>query len=457
MFGRFKNFHFINIGDVEMSGIAEVLLNLGFNVSGSDIKASDYTKHLEKLGAKIYIGHRSENIGDADAAVWSSAVNQSNPELERAKEKKIPVIRRAEMLAELMRLKKGIAIAGTHGKTTTTSITSLMLANAGFDPTIVIGGKLNNIGSGAKLGKGEYIVAEADESDGSFLKLFPQYCIVTNIDSDHLDHYGSMDILKNTFLTFIEKLPFYGLCSLCADDENIREILPRITARKATYGLSKDADYTIKNYKSEGLTSEFDAMYKNKKLGSVKLYIPGMHNVLNSLAAISIALELGVNFKTAASTLAEFRGVQRRFQIKSDLNDILVADDYGHHPTEIAATIRAAKSNWKRRIIAIFQPHRYTRTQLLAEEFGKAFKEADIVIVTDIYAASENPIPGVTSGLIIDSIKKQCDNTAIYKKTFDEIIEFTLSILKPGDIVLTLGAGNIWTVSEKLSKKIGKR
>ncbi|MBP7654244.1 UDP-N-acetylmuramate--L-alanine ligase [Candidatus Dependentiae bacterium] len=454
MFGRFRNFHFIGIGGVGMCGIAEVLLNLGFKVTGSDIKSSDYTKRLEKQGAKIFTGHKAENISGADVIIWSSAVSQSNPELLSAKEKKIPVIRRAEMLAELMRLKIGVAIAGTHGKTTTTSIVSLILANAGFDPTIVIGGKLNNIGSGAKLGKGNYLVAEADESDGSFLKLFPQYSIVTNIDSDHLDHYGTLDILKNTFLTFIEKLPFYGLCAVCIDDMNIRDILPKISVRHTTYGLSKDAEFSIKNYKSDGLSSKFDVVFKNKNIGNIKLVVPGMHNVLNSLAAIAVTLELGIDFKIIADTLAEFRGVQRRFQIKSDANDMLIVDDYGHHPTEIAATLSAARSNWKRRIIAVFQPHRYTRTQLLAEEFGKSFKDADIIIVTDIYAASEEPIPGVSSELIINSIKKNGNNTVIYKKTFDEIIDFTFSILKPGDIVLTLGAGNIWAVSEKLSKKI---
>jgi len=435
-----------------MSGIAEVLINLGITVTGSDVKHSDYTRRLEKLGARVFIGHNKENIENADVLVWSSAVNKSNPEIVEAAARKIPVIRRAEMLAELMRLKKGIAVAGTHGKTTATSLISLILSNAGLDPTIVIGGKLNNLGSGAALGSGEYIVAEADESDGSFLKLFPLYSVVTNIDSDHLDHYGTMDIIKNTFITFIEKLPFYGLCALCIDDPNIREILPRLTIRHIKYGISEDADITVRNYKTHGLSSTFDAVYNNRTLGEIRLNVPGFHNVLNSLAALAIALELGVDFKIIKNTLAEFRGVQRRFQIKCEINNILVIDDYGHHPTEITATLSAAADGWDRRIIAIFQPHRYTRTQLLYKEFGAAFKHADKIIVTDIYAASEPAIRGVNADLIIDGLKNNGKSDVIYCRQFDEIVDKVMAIVEPGDIIITLGAGNIWSVSEKISR-----
>jgi UDP-N-acetylmuramate--alanine ligase len=342
MFGRFKNIHFVGIGGVGMSGIAEVLINLGLNVSGSDVRDSDYTEHLKIIGARIFIGHKAENIGNSDVIVWSTAITENNPELIEAKRKKIPIIRRAEMLAELMRLKKGIAIAGTHGKTTTTSLVSLILSKAELDPTIVIGGKFNNIGTGAKMGRGEYLVAEADESDGTFLKLFPTYCAVTNIDTDHLDYYGSIEVIKKTFVKFIQKLPFFGVAALCYDDENIRSILPEINKRYITYGVNENADVVAEDYYVEGLTSFFNVNYRGKKLGKIKLTVPGKHNVLNALAAICLAMELGVDFEVIKSTLLEYRGVQRRFQIKNNVNDILVIDDYAHHPTELKATLNAA-------------------------------------------------------------------------------------------------------------------
>ncbi|HPP88283.1 MAG TPA: UDP-N-acetylmuramate--L-alanine ligase, partial [bacterium] len=438
-------------------GIAEVLLNLGFEVSGSDVAKSDYTRTLEKLGAQIFIGHRRENITNTDVVVWSSAITRDNPEILEALSRKIPTIRRAEMLAELMRLKKGIAVAGTHGKTTTTSMVSLILTNAGLDPTIVIGGKLNNIGSGAKLGAGEYLVAEADESDGSFMKLFPQYSIVTNIDTDHLDHYGTLENIKQTFLKFIDKLPFYGLCVLCIDDDNIKSILPEIRRRYITYGFLDDADITIANYKIKWPGAIFDVMLKKEKLGVIELSVPGRHNVLNSLAAIGIATELEIPFDIIRDTLKNYRGVQRRFQIKCNINNILVVDDYGHHPSELQATLSAARSNSNKRVIAVFQPHRYTRTKLLFDDFGKSFNDADIVIITDIYAASEQKIEGVTSELIINSLKKYGKENVIYFDEFSKIVDYLLETAQSGDIILTLGAGDIWKVSEELSKKLIKK
>jgi len=452
MFGRFRNIHFIGIGGVGMSGIAEVLLNLGVNVTGSDIKSSDYTKRLENLGASVYIGHSAENVRAADAVVWSSAVEQDNVEMQEARRLKLPIIRRAEMLAELMRLKRGIAIAGTHGKTTTTSMMALILAEAGLDPTIVIGGKFNNIGAGAKLGKGEFMVAEADESDGSFMRLFPVYSIVTNIDSDHLDYYGTMDIVKNTFFSFIEKIPFYGLSVICIDDDNIRDILKYIKVRHLGYGFSDDADLRAVNYSADGFSNAFDVLYHEKKIGRIQLNIPGKHNVLNALATIGIALELEISFSTIKRALSQFGGAQRRFQIKSDARDILVVDDYAHHPTEIRATLQAAKSVAKKRVIAIFQPHRYTRVELLAEEFAKSFDAVDLLIITDIYSAGEQAIPGVSAELIIKYLKKHYKSKFEYLKTFDEIFNLVCKTAQPGDLIITLGAGNIWTLSERIAK-----
>lgn len=434
-----------------MSGIAEVLLNLGFNVSGSDLKESDVTKHLAGLGAKVKIGHKKENIEDApaDVVVTSTAVKKDNPEVVAAHSRKIPVIPRAEMLAELMRLKYSIAIAGCHGKTTVTSMTSLILANAGLDPTAVIGGKFNNFGTGAKMGNGEYLVAEADESDGSFLKLFPTFAVVTNIDNDHLDHYGTLENVKDAFIQFINKIPFYGYTILCNDDENIKSIIPKIKRRYYTYGLSGSADFKAESVKTTITGSKFDVSYRGKILGNIDLKIPGKHNILNALAGIVCGYELDIKFDVIAKALLDFDGVGRRLERKGSYKDVIFIDDYGHHPTEIKATLSAIKSiNPNKRLFVLFQPHRYTRTQLLQDEFGTAFVDADVVRILDIYAASEKPIPGISSQTIIDSVKKTGGNDVAKFKTVKNIVKE----IKNGDIVLTLGAGDIWKKSAEFLK-----
>ncbi|MBN1383548.1 MAG: UDP-N-acetylmuramate--L-alanine ligase [Elusimicrobia bacterium] len=448
---KFRNIHFVGIGGSGMSGIAEVLLNLGFNVSGSDLKESDVTKHLAGLGAKVKIGHKKENIEDApaDVVVTSTAVKKDNPEVVAAHSRKIPVIPRAEMLAELMRLKYSIAIAGCHGKTTVTSMTSLILANAGLDPTAVIGGKFNNFGTGAKMGNGEYLVAEADESDGSFLKLFPTFAVVTNIDNDHLDHYGTLENVKDAFIQFINKIPFYGYTILCNDDENIKSIIPKIKRRYYTYGLSGSADFKAESVKTTITGSKFDVSYRGKILGNIDLKIPGKHNILNALAGIVCGYELDIKFDVIAKALLDFDGVGRRLERKGSYKDVIFIDDYGHHPTEIKATLSAIKSiNPNKRLFVLFQPHRYTRTQLLQDEFGTAFVDADVVRILDIYAASEKPIPGISSQTIIDSVKKTGGNDVAKFKTVKNIVKE----IKNGDIVLTLGAGDIWKKSAEFLK-----
>jgi UDP-N-acetylmuramate--alanine ligase len=393
--GKIQHIHFVGIGGIGMSGIAEVLLNLGYHVSGSDIKESEVTRRLQSLGCEISFGHRRENVKEADVVVVSSAVRKQNPEVEVAEERLIPVIPRAEMLAELMRMKVGIAIAGTHGKTTTTSLISTVLAAGGLDPTVVIGGRLNSIGSNAKLGQGEFLVAEADESDGSFVKLMPTIAVVTNIDPEHLDYYKGIEEIKETFLSFINKIPFFGMAVLCLDHPNIQSLIPRLKKRFTTYGLTTQADYQAKEIAFEGLFTSFDVLYNRKELGRVRLQMPGLHNVYNALATIATAFELDIPFHIVQETLRDFSGVQRRFQIKGEKRDILVVDDYGHHPVEIMATLRAARRGWQKRIIAVFQPHRFSRTQTLFHDFLTAFYDADVLILTDIYAAGEDRIEGV--------------------------------------------------------------
>lgn len=438
-----------------MSGIAEVLLNLGYKVSGSDLRSSDITSRLNKLGGEIYINHSGNNLSfDVSVVVISSAVRDDNPEVLEAKKRLIPVIPRAEMLAELMRMKYGIAVAGTHGKTTTTSMVATVLAYAGMDPTVVIGGKLNSLGSNAKLGQGEFLVAEADESDGSFLKLTPTIAIVTNIDNEHLDFYSGIEEIKETFLQFANKVPFYGVSILCLDDGNIQAILPGITKRFTTYGFSTQSDIQAKDIELEGLTGQFNAYKDGKKLGKIKLRMPGIHNVSNSLAVIAAGLELGLPFKTIQAGLAEFSGVQRRFQIKGESGGITVIDDYGHHPTEIKATLAAAKNAFAGEVTAIFQPHRYTRTKELFNEFLTAFYDADRLIVTDIYAASEDKIEGVSAELLVEGIKKHGHKDVAYAAGKEKAVDFALKQLKKGDVLITLGAGDIWQAGEKILARL---
>ncbi|OGS35242.1 MAG: UDP-N-acetylmuramate--L-alanine ligase [Elusimicrobia bacterium RIFOXYC2_FULL_34_12] len=449
---KFKNIHFIGIGGSGMSGIAEVLLNLEFNVSGSDLKVTDVTKRLSRLGADIKIGHKKSNIENKniDVVVTSTAVIKDNPEVLAAISQKIPVIPRAEMLAELMRLKYSIAIAGCHGKTTTTSMASLILANAGLDPTVVIGGRFNNFGTGAKLGKGEYLVAEADESDGSFLKLFPTFAVVTNIDDDHLDYYGSLENIKSAFVEFINKIPFYGCAILCNDDENLKSIIHKISRKYYTYGFNDSADFKAENIKPTIMGSRFDVSFHSKKLGTIELKVPGRHNILNALASIICGYELEIKFSKIRNALLEFSGVGRRLEKRGSYKNVLFLDDYGHHPTEIKATLSAIRSiNMHRRLFVLFQPHRYTRTQLLKDKFGKVFDDADVIRILDIYAASEKPIPGISSQTIIDSIRTNNGSKDLTK--FSDI-KNTVKEIKDGDVIVTLGAGDIWKKGDEILK-----
>lgn len=451
MYGKIEKIHFVGIGGIGMSGIAEVLLNLGYKVSGSDLRASDITERLAGLGAEIGIGHTAENLRNVNVVVISSAVHDDNPEVAEAKRLHVPVIPRAEMLAELMRMKYGIAIAGTHGKTTTTSMAASILGHAGIDPTIVIGGKLNAIGTNARLGQGKFLVAEADESDGSFLVLSPTIAVVTNVDADHLDHYSGIEEIKDTFAEFINKIPFYGLAVLCLDDPNIREILPRVKKRYMTYGLSAQADIRATHVVHDGFSTSFVAHYKGYRLGEVKFSMPGAHNVLNALACIAVGLELDLPFVAIQEGFAKFSGVGRRFTVKGEPNGVMIVDDYGHHPAEIRATLAAARLGWpERRIVAVFQPHRFTRTNELFNEFVTAFYDADVLILTDIYAAGEQPIEGATSERLAQEVLRHGQKDVNWISDREKIPEYLAGVVKSGDIVITLGAGNIWQQGEAL-------
>ena len=450
-----QHIHFIGIGGSGMSGIAELLINLGYNVSGSDIAVSEATERLSRLGAKVSIGHEAENLNNAEVVVTSTAVNQNNVEILEAKAQKIPVILRAEMLAELMRLKYGIAIGGTHGKTTTTSMVSAVLAGGDLDPTSVIGGKLQSLNTGAKLGKGNFLVAEADESDGSFLKLSPTIVVVTSLDNDHLDFYKNMDEAKSAFLKFINHIPFYGVSILCLDDENIQSLIPDIEKRFITYGLKGQADYMAKNIQMSGELTSYFIYFHGKELGKINIKMPGIHNVQNSLAAVVIGLELDIPFESIAKSQSEFSGIERRFQIKSDKKDILVIDDYGHHPAEIKTTLKTLREIYKeKRIIVVFQPHRYTRTQLLLNDFFTSFYDADLLIIAPIYAASEKPIKGVSSSLIYKGVIEHGQKNVVMIEDKQEILKCLLNKVKAKDVVLTLGAGDIWKVGNEFIDKL---
>src|SRR5919108_5728306 len=441
MFRKIQHIHLVGIGGAGMSGIAEVLLTLGYKVTGSDLQASETTRRLEELGGRIFIGHHESNIGQAQVVVISSAVSRTNPEVLAAQQKVIPVIPRAEMLAELMRLKYGIAIAGAHGKTTTTSMVAAVLGQAGLDPTIVIGGKVNALGSHARLGRGDLLVAEADESDGSFLKLSPTIVAVTNIDREHLDHYGTMQRLEEAFLEFINRVPFYGLAVLCLDDSRIRAMLPRVLKRYHTYGLEQAPGGQCPDYRATDIVlkkgeTDFRAFHRERNLGPFRLSIPGRHNVVNALAAVAIGLELDVPIDLVRRGLAMFTGVERRFQVRGEKNGIMVVDDYGHHPTEIRATLSAAKQGWGQRVIVLFQPHRYTRTRDLMDEFATAFNDADILFMTDIYAASEQPIPGVTGARLAEAVKGAGHRAVTYVEHKQDLAATVLPMVRPGDLVL---------------------
>jgi UDP-N-acetylmuramate--alanine ligase len=458
MFRHVKNIHFIGIGGIGMSGIAEVLCNLGFNVSGSDLKKSKNTDRLETLfGVKIYEGHEAENIGDAQVVVYSSAVKDDNPEVVLAKEKGIPVIPRAEMLAELMMLKPyAVAVSGTHGKTTTTSMVATILGHAGVDPTTVVGGIVNTLGSNARLGKSDWFVTEADESDRSFLMLNPTVAVVTNIDKEHMESYKGMDDVVQCFTDFVNKIPFFGACVLCLDDPNVQLIIPRIKRRRVTYGMTAQADISAADVRfNDNFGSTFSVMRAGAELGEINLPVPGQHNVYNALAAIAVALELEIPFEKIAESFKGFQNANRRFQFKGEAHGITVVDDYGHHPTEITATLSAAKNGSNgRRTVVIFQPHRYTRTQELMNEFALCFNNADVLFVTDIYAASESPIENVTAEILTENIKKYGHKNAQYIGAVESAAEKVIPFLQENDLVITLGAGTITRLSDEILEKL---
>jgi UDP-N-acetylmuramate--alanine ligase len=441
--GKKPRIHFVGIGGIGMSGIAEVLLNLGYQISGSDLRASEVTNRLSSLGGKIAIGHSARNVEDSDVVVISSAVRRDNTEVVAAKNRGIPVIPRAEMLAELMRLKQGIAVAGSHGKTTTTSLCATVLAQAGLDPTAVVGGRLKEYGTNAKLGKGEWMVVEADESDGSFLELSPTLAIVTNIDPEHLDHYGGLEALRVAFLTFANSVPFYGLSVLCLDHPVVQSMIPELEKRHVTYGLSSQAHYRASDVVVSGFRSTFNASRGADALGRFELSMVGEHNVLNALAAIAVADELSIPVDVTREALRTFRGVDRRFTVRGEARGITVVDDYGHHPAEIRATLSGARTAFGRRIVVVFQPHRYTRTRDLLEEFATAFNEADAVLVTEVYASGEEPIAGVSGASVAEALRRHGHQDAQFIANRADIVAAVVAKVGEGDIVLTLGAGDI--------------
>jgi UDP-N-acetylmuramate--alanine ligase len=451
MFKQYRTIHFTGIGGIGMSGIAEVLHNLGYDITGSDIRESDTTLRLRDLGIKIFIGHDEKNVLDAHVVVTSSAVSNSNPEVIAAKNRGIPVIPRAEMLAELGRLKYGILVAGAHGKTTTTSLIATLLGEGGLDPTVVIGGKLKAMGSNARLGQGDFLVAEADESDGSFLKLSPTIAVITNIDREHLDYFKNIENIKAAFVEFINKVPFYGVAIICKENEHTREIIPQIKRRALTYGLSHDSDMNARNIRHEGAGSSFEAIYKGESIGVFTLPVPGIHNVLNSLAAILAAIELKVPIEKIRSGLAGFGGIQRRFEFKGEAKGVKVFDDYGHHPVEIRAVLKAARECFPgNRIIVIFQPHRYTRTRDLMDDFALSFGSIDGMYLMDIYPASEVPIEGVDSEALLGKIKSAGFANAVYISGRERMMERVTGELKPGDVLMTLGAGDVYKLGEEI-------
>jgi UDP-N-acetylmuramate--alanine ligase len=459
VFEKYRGIHFVGIGGIGMSGIAEVLHNLGYEVTGSDLKDSETTRKLRDLGIKVYKGHRPDNIDDAHVLVISSAVSDDNPEVAAARERSIPIIPRAEMLAELARLKYGVLVAGAHGKTTTTSLISTILAHGGFDPTVVIGGRLKATGSNARLGQGEFLVAEADESDGSFLKLSPTIAVVTNIDREHMEFFRTMDALKMAFLSFMNKVPFYGVSVVCIENEHLQRLLPAIHRRYITYGFSREAQLYAENIRKGFMSVNFGVVYKDRNIGDFSLPAPGLHNVLNSLAAICVALILKMDTPVIQEALKEFSGIQRRLEFKGEAEGIRVYDDYGHHPSEIKATLKAVKESLRirgreGRLIVLFQPHRYTRTKDLIDEFKVSFSDADILAVLDIYPAGEAPIGGVNSENLAERIQTAGHRSVVYAKNKEDAVRHAVSGARKGDIILTLGAGNVWKLGEEILNKL---
>jgi UDP-N-acetylmuramate--alanine ligase len=465
MFAKIQQIHFVGIGGIGMSGIAEVLLNLGYKVSGSDLKSSAVTQRLTDLGAAVFEGHRAENIAGAEVVVTSSAIATENPEVVEAHKLHVPVIQRAEMLAELMRLKYGIAVAGMHGKTTTTSMVAAVLAGGGLDPTVVVGGRVDAMGSNARLGKSQYLVAEADESDRSFLKLSPILSVVTNIDREHMDCYRNMRDVKKTFLEFMDRVPFYGMVVACNDDPLLRRLLPEVQRRTVTYGTKRGSDFWIKIPTSRAKSaremghplSHFTVRYRGQDLGEFTLHVPGLHNVLNATAAIAVGVGLDVGVEAIRTALDQFRGVDRRFQLRGRVAGVSVIDDYGHHPTELKATLAAARSCGFRKVHVVFQPHRYTRTRDLLEGFTIAFGDADSLFVLDIYAASEKPIEGISGEALARTIREKGGRSAQYVNSFADAVSSAAAVAEEGDMILTLGAGSVSQLGPMILEKLKER
>lgn len=455
--GRRPTIHFVGIGGIGMSGIAEVLLNLGYPVTGSDLRQGDATQRLAGLGATIHVGHGEEQVGQADVVVTSSAVRQDNPEVQGARKRGIPVIPRAEMLAELMRLKYGIAVAGSHGKTTTTSIVAHLMATGGLDPTAVVGGKLNGFGSNAKLGKGEYMVVEADESDGSFLKFSPTLAVVTNIDPEHLEHYGDFQTLQDSFVEFVNKVPFYGLSVLCLDHPVVQGLLPRVERRAVTYGFSSQADYRAQDVVAGAMEMRFTLVRRGEACGSFVLPMAGRHNVQNALAAIAVADDVGLSLEAIREALASFAGVQRRFTVKGEASNVVVVDDYGHHPAEIRATLEGARAAFPgKRIVACFQPHRYSRTEMLFDDFATSFNDADALVITDIFAAGEAPISGISGEKLAEAVRAHGHRDVRHQGRTGLAAALGEKV-RAGDLVVTLGAGDVGQVATELLSQLTAR
>ncbi len=451
---KLKHIHMIGIGGTGMNGIAEVLLNLGYKVTGSDVQANDATRRLAGLKAGISIGHKAENIKDADVVVISSAIKEDNVEVEEARQRKIPVIPRAEMLAELMRMKYGIAVAGSHGKTTTTSMIATILDRAGFDPTIIVGGRLNTIGAHAKLGEGDFFVAEADESDRSFLCLSPFIAVLTNIDAEHLDQYPNIEEIQKTFIHFANKVPFYCPIILCLDDPNLQNIIPRFERRIITYGFSTQSDIFARDMRFHKFSSTSMLHYKGRELGRLRLNVPGKHSILNAMASTAVALDLDVPPSLIFEALESYAGTGRRFELKKEIGDVMIIDDYAHHPTEIKATLDAAKRGWPRRVVVAFQPHRYTRLSHLMNEFATSFNQADVVVITEIYPAGEEPIPNVSGAALYERIKQVGHKNVHFEPDLAKLPAFLKKLVVRGDMVLFLGAGNIYKAIPDFIKRL---
>lgn len=458
MLENIKKIHFVGIGGAGMSAIATVLLQMGYQISGSDMSVSEVTKRLEKMGARVFIGHNEQNLGDAEAIVVSTAIADNNPEVLAAKAKNISVYHRSDIVAFLMNGHKGIAVAGAHGKTTTTSMIAVMLENAGIDPTAIIGGDVSYLGGNAKLGTGNWLVAEADESDGSFLKLSPQIAIVTNIENDHMDFYHTMENILHTFKEFLLKLPpDGGVAVLCFDNSNVRDIAQNLDRNFISYAIDSDeAEYRAKNIHVDGAATFFDVYRYDDLLGTIKLNVPGRHNVANALSAVVVGLHLGLSFEQIAEGLAIFQGAKRRFQTKARTNGVWIVDDYAHHPTEIATTLLAARQTAPKRLVCVFQPHRFSRTMLLRKEFGSAFVPADLLILTDIYSAGERAIPGIDGEVIKNEVESQTAQKVVYIRDKDKIARYLNEIVEPGDLVITMGAGNVYQVGEDLIELLVK-